>query len=258
MTPLASWLDMPWRHEKGDGYGDLVRAAKRLDERVWREHGITLMFCSDPWWFRTINEKECARDAVHWEIDTREPPQLGKHADPICCALDADTFYALIGTAPDRPAPLYTLNSARKFPQTDDDPSIADRFLSRRLWSDHPERDCAGLSVGIQEEIPGGLLWSPLPAVYTGTAWTREDRRRRKIMTDVSRLHRLVAFLRFGSLPQFATVVPKSGAEKVFGGTDIGCVIEHRGKLSTEVRVLFWSPEDLKADAESVLTEPTP
>lgn len=248
MMPLASWLDCSWRHTKPEGYGTVLSAAQKLDALVWDRHKIKLLYCDDPWRFRDISTAEVMRTTRGASPEeSPDYPQLGTHADPTCRHLTADNFYSLIGTRTDRPLPLITMNTAALYEATDECSHVIDLFIARRLWSDHPERDCAGLAIDVPEwsaRIDG----QPLPAVHLGTAWTREDRRGQGVMTDVSRLHRMVAWLRW-PVPQFATVVPNSGASKVFGGRDIGAVIETRDGFSKETRVLFWHPEDIVNDA---------
>lgn len=257
MMPLASWLLCPWRHSKLAGYGTIISAAQKLDVHVWDRHGIKLLYCDDADRFRDISTREVERTTRGASPEeSPDYPQLGTHADPTCRHLTSENFYSLIGTRTDRPLPLITMNTAALYEATDECSHVIDLFIARRLWSDHPERDCAGLAIDVPEwsaRIDG----QPLPAVFLGTAWTRQDRRGQGIMTDVSRLHRMVAWLRYGPLPQFATVVPDSGAEKVFGGTDIGAVIETRPTHSTTSRVFFWSPEDILAAAERVLSSDT-
>ena len=92
-----------------------------------------------------------------------------------------------------------------------------------------------------------------LPAVFTGTAWVTPLRRKQRIMELVSELHRLVAYLRFGALPQFATIAPDRNHDKLFKGRDIGAVIEKWPTHTTTSRVLFYAPDDLIASAKAIL-----
>lgn len=46
----------------------------------------------------------------------------------------------------------------------------------------------------------------------------------------------------------------RGGAAKVFGGTDIGAVIETRPTHTTTSRVLFYAPDDILNDAEGIAT----
>lgn len=257
--PLASWLACPWRHTKGEGYGVALSAALKLDQRVWDLHKIKLLMCPDPWRFRDISTEEVKRANVGRASSPEEAgdfPQLGTHADPTCRHLTSDNFYALIGTKTDRPLPLLTMNSAALYDGFVDGMTIGALFGSRVLWSDQPDRDCAGLSVELSRPVDS--LCIPLPAVFLGTAWTLPEKRGRGIMREVSRLHRMVAYLRYGALPQFATVIPESGHEKVFGGRDIGAVIETWPTHKTTARVLFYEAKDIVADASDVLaTSPT-
>ncbi len=242
MMPLASWLDCPWRFNGDPRRETVVFAARALDDLVWRKHGIKLLYCDDPWRFRDISTDEVKRaQRIDMGLGDADYPQLGTHSDPMCRHLTAGNFYALIGTKVDRPAPLYTMNVATLY-GSDLTEFIGDLFTSRMYWSDHPERDCADLDATCD------FAEGNLPAVALTTAWTHKGRRHQGIMTDVSRLHRMVAWLRW-PYPQFATVVPKAGSEKVFGGTDIGAVIETRDGFSKETRVLYWSPEDIVSDA---------
>lgn len=247
MMPLASWLMCPWRHTKSEGYASVIEAAQKLDAQVWATHKIKLLYCDDADRFRDISTAEVQRvtRGASPECDP-DYPQLGMHADPTCRALDKDNFFALIGTKTDRPLPLYTMNTAAKYEARPDCPTIAELFTGRELWSDHPDRDCAGL------EIECGTEVYDLPAVFLGTAWTRQDYRGRGIMREVSRLHRMVAYLRYGHLPQFATVKPDSGHEKVFGGRQIGSVTETWPTHTTTSTVLFYEPADILAAAERV------
>lgn len=256
--PLASWLLSPWRHAKPEGYSTVVRAAQALDQAIWDKHGFKLMYIDDPARFRDVSEKEVER-ATRGVIDPEDEPdypQLGMHTDATCRAMSSDDFFALIGCVTERPLRCITMNTAALYDDTllDRDEYIEDLFTRRRLWSDHPDRDCAGLvvetttwTVDVADET--------LPAVHLGTAWVHPWRRRQGIMARVSRLHRMVAYLRFGAVPQFGTVVP--GAHP-FGGRDIGSVIETRNGFSKESRVLFYAAEDILADAAAVMSEPTP
>lgn len=255
--PLSSWLDCAWRHNGDPRRETVVSAARKIDALVWNRHKIKLLYCPDPWRFRDISTDEVKRaQRIDMGLGDADFPQLGMHADPTCRHLTSDNFFALIGTKTDRPLPLYTMNSAALYEAPTAVSTLADVFLSKRLWSDHPDRDCAGLQISI-EAVPSNF-YVALPAVHLGTAWTREDRRGQGVMTDVSRLHRMVAWLRW-PVPQFATVVPNSGASKVFGGRDIGAVIETRDGFSKETRVLFWHPEDIVNDAaHGIATPPTP
>ncbi len=259
MMPLASWLDCCWRHTKPEGYGTVVSAAQKLDAHVWSRHKIKFLYCDDPWRFRDISTAEVMRTTRGASPEeSPDYPQLGTHADPTCRALTSENFYSLIGTRTDRPLPLLTMNTAALYDGFVEGMTIGALFHSRALWSDQPERDCAGLSIELSR--PLDALCVPLPAVHLGTAWTHKDRRGQGVMTDVSRLHRMVAWLRW-PYPQFATVVPKAGSEKVFGGTDIGAVIETRDGFSKETRVLYWSPDDIVSDAiaaHGIATPPTP
>ena len=253
MMPLSSFLSCHWRHKKAKGYASVLSAAQKLDQEVWDTHGIKLLFCSDPWQFRDMSTAEVERGKVYFEVDDRDPPQLGTHADPTCRYLNNANFFALIGTATDRPLPLYTMNTAALYEP--ESPStictLADIFMRRRIWSDFPDRDCADLDV----DVFGLMAHSHcLPAVFLGTAWTRQDRRRRGIMHMVSKLHRFTAYLRYGPLPQFATIVPDREHDKLFEGRDIGCVIETRDGMSKESRVLFYTPADIEQAATRVLT----
>ena len=152
--PLASWLDCYWRFGTRTATRETIAAAARiLDAQVWDRHKIKLLYCDDAWAFRTMSTAEVERGRVVWEVDDRDPPQLGTHADPTCRHLTADNFFALIGTKTDRPLPLYTMNTAALYEPLSAGESIADLFLSRRLWSDHPERDCAGCP-GYASELP--------------------------------------------------------------------------------------------------------
>lgn len=257
MLPLASWLDCVWRHSKPEGYGTIIAAAQKLDAHIWDRHKIKLLYCDDPWRFRDISTAEVER-AKRWDMSLGDAdyPQLGTHADPTCrllTGLGDGTFHALIGTRTDRPLPLLTMNTAALYEPSFHGDCITNLFASRRLWSDHPERDCADLQITTQH-VDRAMI-TRLPAVFLGTAWTRQDRRGRGVMTDVSRLHRMVAWLRW-PIPQFATVVPKAGSEKVFGGTDIGAVIEKRPHSTIETRVLYWSPDDIVTDASRINATP--
>lgn len=249
--PLSSWLDCAWRMNGDPRRETVAQAARILDAEVWNRHHIKLLFCDDADRFRDISTQEVERVSRLATPETvPEYPQLGTHADPTCRALSSETFYGLIGTRTDRPLPLLTMNSGALYDRHGHRTTLTGLFVSRRLWSDHPERDCAGLDVEFttHQDTP----WNDLPAVFLGTAWTHPERRGQGVMTTVSRLHRLVAWLRW-PVPQFATVVPDSGAEKVFGGTDIGCVIEKRPYSTIESRVLFYPADAALTDAKTIL-----
>lgn len=253
--PLSSWLECHWRHgPHHHGYPSVVAAARKLDQSIWDKHKIKLLYCDDADRFRDISTREVERTSrLATPEEAPDFPQLGTHADPTCRHLTADNFYSLIGTRTDRPLPLYTMNTAALYEATWVGDSISALFVKRRLWSDNPDRDCAGLTVEFRtaKDWPGNSL----PAVFTGTAWVRQDRRRQGIMGDVSRLHRMVAWLRYGPIPQFATIAPDRNHDKLFDGTDIGCVIETRPTHTTTSRVLYYSPEAILASAERVLSD---
>lgn len=255
--PLASWLDAHWNHKRlAEGYSTVVNAAKALDEQVWQRHQFKLLYLNDPVKFRDLSEKEVERSPSRThhpeEYPDYDPPQYGTHADPSCRGMDKETFFALIGCVPNsRPLQVITMNTAAKYEAVTPVSVLADVFVSRRLWSDHPSRDCADLDVSIAGAPDG--FYAPLPAVHLGTAWTHPWRRDKGIMGLVSRLHRLVAYIRFGALPQFGTVVPDR--RHPFKGREIGTVVETRDGLSKESKVLFYSAESLVEDAQSVLAE---
>lgn len=256
MMPLSSWLECHWRHNESarnrQGYATVVKAARKLDQSIWDKHKIKLLYCPDPWRFRDISTEEVKRaQRADMSLGDADFPQLGTHADPTCRHLTADNFYSLIGTRTDRPLPLITMNTAALY-EGEEETTLLRLFKSRRLWSDHPERDCADLSVSCDDV--NGFMFSKLPAVFLGTAWVRQDRRRQGIMTDVSQLHRMVAWLRYGPIPQFATIAPDRNHDRLFDGTDIGCVIETRPTHTTTSRVLYYSPEAILAAAKRVLS----
>lgn len=253
--PLASWLEFNWRHPLHvPGCAAVIDAARKLDALVWERHGIKLLFVDDPWKFREISTQEVER-AKRWDMSLGDAdfPQLGTHADPTCRALSRQTFYALIGTRTDRPLPLLTMNSASLFEPHVEAESMAALFTSRRLWSDHPDRDCADLSVTFHSERDDLKRPYSLPAVFLGTAWTTPLLRRQGIMETVSRLHRLVAWLRFGAIPQFGTIYPDRGHEAVFHGQDVGHIVETRAGLPQEIRVLHYAADAAAQDAARLL-----
>lgn len=256
MIPLASWLEAHWCHEKGDGYGAVVAAAQKLDQEVWDRHRFKLHFCPDPWRFRDLSEREVAESRKgYWEVDQTDPPQLGMHADPTCRELNHANFYALIGAVTDRPLRVLTMNTAALYDYDNcQQYTLRGLFWTRRLWSDHPGRDCADLDVMPQNE-GAPLFETRLPAVHLGTSWVNPMRRKQGIAGLVSRIHRVVALLKFGALPQFATIVPNRDHDKLFMGRDIGSVVEKRGGLSKETRVLFYTPAEILADAERLAGE---
>jgi hypothetical protein len=254
---LATWLLCPWRHVKGDGYASVIAAAQKLDAAIWDAHRIKLLFCDCPWRFRDLStaEVERAHRAMGCDPETAPDfPQLGTHADPTCRHLTSENFYALIGTKTDRPLPVITMNTASRYDAAWAGDNLLSLFGTRRLWSDHPDRDCAGVEVAVP-------AWQAteaedrLPAVFLGTAYTVNHRRKQGIMETVSRLHRMVAYLKYGPLPQFATIAPNRQHDKLFHGRDIGAVIEKRDGLSTEIRVLFYEPDAAVSDAAEVIAE---
>lgn len=254
MMPLASWLLCPWRHPdlSLSSYATVVRAAQALDQAIWDRHGIKLLYCDDPWRFRDMSEKECARAPVYFETDERDPPQLGTHADATCRAMTSENFFALVGTRSDRPLPFLTQNTAALYRMEGGANLICHLFESRRLWSDNPERDCAGLEVKTASASPD-FFWA-LPAVHLGTAWVTPSRRKQGIAETVSRLHRMVAWLKFGEVPQFGTIVPDRQHDKLFHGRVIGSVIETRDGFSKTSTVLFYPPDAVVSDAAGVLS----
>lgn len=249
MMPLASWLLSHWRHNPDPRRETVASAARALDDLIWRKHRIKLLYCPDPWHFRTISTEEVKRaQRLDMSLGDADYPQLGTHADPTCRHLTSYNFFALIGTRTDRPLPLYTMNTACLYELAD--AALGDLIASQLLWSDHPARDCAGFDVRVEISNTDDIV---LPAVHLGTAWTRQDRRGHGIMRMVSQLHRLTAWLRYGPIPQFATVLPDIGAEKVFGGRDIGAVIETWPTHTLTARVLFYAPDDAVKAAQRVL-----
>lgn len=254
MTPLASWLGCSWRHNgHGPAYAPIIAASVALDALIWQKHGIKLLFVDDAARFRDISTEEVKRaQRLAGPEAEAEFPQLGTHADPTCRALSSQTFYALIGTRTDRPLPLLTMNSASLFEPHVEAESMAALFTSRRLWSDHPARDCADLSVTFHSKRDDLKRPYSLPAVFLGTAWTTKHRRRQGIMETVSRLHRLVAWLRFGAIPQFGTIYPDQGHEAVFHGEDVGHIVETRAGLPQEIRVLHYPADAAVKSAEEI------
>jgi len=149
MMPLRSWIECGWRHKSGHpAYASIIAASVALDALIWQKHGIKLLFLDDAARFRDISTEEVKRaQRLAGPEKAADFPQLGTHADPTCRALSRDNFFALIGTRTDRPLPLLTMNSASLYEPHAEAESMAALFTSRRLYSDHPERDCADLSV---------------------------------------------------------------------------------------------------------------
>lgn len=256
MITASTWLSYAGFHNTSvaglKDWRQVRAAAQKLDRNVWDDHRIKLMVCFDAWRFRDMSSKEVERaQRAAMSLGYADFPQLGKHADPTCRHLTPDNFYALVGTVTDRPLPLYTLNTAALYDASWAGDVVKNLFVSRRLWSDDPDRDCAGLTVEV--EYQHAYMLSRLPAIHLGTAWVREDRRGQGIGDAVSRLHRLIAWLRFGSIPQFATIVPGRNHDKLFRSQEIGTVYEKRDGLTVESRVLFYSSADIVADAGEVL-----
>lgn len=258
--PLASWLSASWRHDltlHEPDYQAVVSAAQKLDQLVWDRHKLKLLFCDQPWLFRSMIEAEDARSIRHGrELATW--PILGTHTDPSCRALDKTNFYALLGTRTDRPLPLFSTNTACLYDRPIGEiETLWDLFASRRLWSDFPERDCADLSVECDLEHS---LHRNLPMTHVGTAWVRDDRRGKGIAADVVRLHRMVAWLRWG-LPIFGTVLEDKDHAKGLRtdiGRMIGRVIEKRGTDERHSLVHLYAPDSIVADARAVLASPPP
>lgn len=258
MITLSTWLSYAGNHHPSLGFGADWRAVRgaalKLEGRVWDEHRIKLMMCSDPWRFRDLSSKEVERATrADMGLGDLDFPQLGMHADPTCRHMTADTFFALVGVRTDRPLPVFTFNTAALYPHQFLGDVIQNLFVSKRLWTDFPDRDCAGWTVEVKG--PDKALISSLPAVHLGTAWVREDRRGKGIGELVSRLHRLVAYLRFGAIAQFATIVPGRDHDKLFRSKEVGTVLEHRPSMTVESRVLFYAPADLLADANEVASK---
>jgi hypothetical protein len=263
--PLASWLSGAyWRMDKLPGrdpkvFSTVLEAARTLEQHVFKRLEIKLLFCDDPWMFREM----VVAEQYNWVVPAgRGPnqttwpvhpcPLLGTHTDPTCRALSKDTFYALIGTKTDRPLPLFTTNTACRYDlQLCVTPG--ELFTTRRLWSDHPERDCADLAVTVEDAAE----WMQIVChslVHVGTAWVRDDKRGNKIMRDLVRLHRMVAWLRWG-LPIFGTILKKhADTFRTDLGQCIGRVIERRGEDERDSVVTLYDPQSVIADAHLALS----
>lgn len=256
--PLASWLDAHWRHAldqiKPEGYPTVLSAARKQERHVFDAHGVKLLFTDDPWRFRDMVVEETRITRPRYNIHRGNfIPLLGAHADPTCRALSKANFYALIGTKTDRPLPLFSTNTACRYGMDAECETVGHLFVTKRLWSDHPERDCAGLEIGrsLNETVT-------LPAIHVGTAWVRDDKRGQGIASDVVRLHRMVAWLRFGALPIFGTVDEKKDHNKGLRtdlGQVIGRVIEKRGENVRPSVCHLYTSDAIVADSQRALAE---
>lgn len=259
MIPLSSYLLSPWRHHKAADYDTLVKAALTLDRLVTERHRFSLVFIPDASRFRDISEKEVARATrADMGLGDAEYPQYGTHADPVYRDLTRDNFYGLVGTKGDRPLDVITMNTASTYRPRIAGDCISNLFVSRRLWADAPDKMLP--HVRCETQATSAPIITPLPAIFLGTAWTLKQRRKQGIMELVSRLHRIVAALAFGPLPQFATIAPNRDHDKLFNGRDIGAVIEHRvfglpTQTRFESRVLFYDPQEIVEDARKVVEE---
>lgn len=255
MIQLATWLSYAGNHHPSvagtPDWRAIRSAAQKLEGGVWEKHRLKLMMCSDPWRFHDLSSKEVEK--AHRKamgLDIPDFPQLGMHADPTCRNLTPENFYALVGVKTDRPLPVYTFNTAGLY-RLDLCSSIEELFTTKHLWSDYPDRDCAGWTVEVRDAVEAISL-PRAGAVFLGSAWRSETVRGNHIGEDVARLHRLVAYLRYGHCLQFATIVPGKDHDKVFRAKEVGRVIEKRPSLTVESRLLTYTTNDLLADAIGV------
>jgi hypothetical protein len=258
MINLATWLAYAGNHHPaiaGSPDWRIIRsAAQKLEREVWDQHRVKLMLTTDVWRFHDLSSKEVERaNRKAMGLGDASIPQLGMHADPTCRNLTPDTFYALIGTKTDRPLPALTFNTAVLY-RLDLCSSVAELFTTKLLWSDFPERDCAGWTVEVRDAVEAVEIARP-SAVHLGTAWRRDDLSGNGLGGRIARLHRLVAYLRYGTPLQFATILPGRNHDKVFQAKEVGTVIERRPSLTVESRLLTYTTNDLLSDAISAAGE---
>jgi len=239
MIPLHAWLD-DWDHLPVHGVHGrtIIQAAAELDRRV-ALHGIDLMVTTDPWAYRRIIER-----ATETFKDTQAVPSilplLNRHADPISRLIRPSLFFALVGTRPERPAPLLTTATGCRY-----DGPIRSLLETQRLWTDRTATRAPFKEVCV--EGVDKALDALGPVHHCGSTWVDIEHRGKDIGKMMARINVMCAWLKFGAFPIFGTTVPGKNfhAERVIGKASMD---------GTPSDLIIFSPNYVVADAQSVLT----
>lgn len=243
MIPAHAFLAGTDHVAVGTEAWDVIRKGALAIERQIAARGISLMITDDAWTYRRLIERADAQYPNSAAVPALLP-LLNRHVDPICREIRPGEFFALIGTRPERPAPLLATATGARY-------GHAIRYLleGQWLWCDRPSLHAPYKNVrveGADEALDRGDFH-----LHCGSTWIDIEHQGQGLGLLMARLNVMCAWLKFGAWPVFGTTVPGRHfhSKRLIG----------RAHLDDEASdVILFSTADILADAERVLSIPPP